>query len=213
MGAPMKEVASKLAFEAVEQRGHWFSTDFTSADVADLINTFGRTIFITNVTVKPNSKALVTSDLPMDFHTDHHHADLILWHCLEQSNQGGETLLLDAYDLVSGLTPEQRELLRHTLLLEHKVFPNDPGQFPVLSTHFGRDKMYYSTSMLKDDLLPTQREVLHTIKQYVAQATPICYLLKPGDILMIDNSRMLHGRRAILGDKKRMLKRYWIEKA
>ena len=83
--------------KAVELHGHWFLADTSPEDAIGIVRQLGEVLFVTNVTVKPG-KALVTSDRALDFHTDHHRADLICWYCIEQTDQGGETLLLDCYN-------------------------------------------------------------------------------------------------------------------
>ena len=204
--------AAEEVMSAVEKSGYWFGSSFSPEQVPPLINSIGKKIYVTDVTVKPDSKALVTSDRALDFHTDHHRADLILWHCIHQSDQGGESIMLDAYDLLARLSSGQRELLKKTMLFEHKVFPDDPEQFPVLSSRLGRDKIYYSFWLQKDKLLPDQRDAFFAFKRLTETSEPITILLKPSDVLIMDNGRLLHGRKAIMGNKNRLLKRYWIER-
>lgn len=197
--------------ESVAKTGHTLVTDVSHDESAALIKGLGNVLWVTDVTVKLGSRPLVTSDKALDFHTDHHKADLICWHCLEQADEGGETILLDAYELLRNLTSEQLYHLRELNLFEHKIFTDDPEYFPFLSARFGRAKVYYSFWLLKDNVTNEQKTAFNTFRRLTEEFEPIRYKLKPNDLLVIDNGRMLHGRTAIGGNKKRLLKRYWIE--
>lgn len=184
-----------------------------SPDQAErILASLGRTLFVTNVTVRAG-RALVTSDKALDLHTDHHRADLIAWHCIEQTDRGGETILLDSYNIVDQMAPNDVTALRQVNLQEHKVFEEDSGQFPMLSERFGRRKIYYSSWMQPGRVDAAARASLEQFRRLVGgAATPVRMKLMPGDLLLIDNGRLLHGRTAIEGNKRRLLKRYWIER-
>ncbi len=195
----------------ISRNGHWCMAKASAEEKRQILRGLGTTIYVTDVTVKPGSKALVTSDRALDYHTDHHRADLIAWYCLEQTDDGGETILIDAYALLRKLSAEQLHLLRSVKLFEHKVFDGDSELFPLLSEKFGREKVYYSFWVNRGDLTREQMEALLAFKSITETERPIRYRLEPSDLLVIDNGRMLHGRTAIGGNRRRFLKRYWIE--
>ena len=101
--------------------------------------------------------------------------------------------------------------LRSLKLKEHKVFDGDPDFFPLLSECHGQDKIYFSYWLMNGEIESDQKRAFEAFRKAIASVTPIRYKLKPRDMLVIDNGRMLHGRTAIEGNKKRFLKRYWIE--
>jgi alpha-ketoglutarate-dependent taurine dioxygenase len=207
----MSPSAVDLIHDEVAKAGQSIVKDVPPDHVKEIVEALGRVLFMTEVTVRANSKALVTSDRALDYHTDHQRADLICWHCIEQTSQGGETLVLDAYSLLERLDRDQLQELRELKLHEHRVFENDPECFPFLSERFSRPKIYYSFWMLKGDAKAAAREAFTSFRKLTEKATPTRYVLEPGDLLVIDNGRMLHGRTAIEGTKRRMLKRFWIE--
>ncbi len=196
---------------AVSRDGHFLARSATIEEAESIVTRLGKILFVTDVTVRPGSKALVTSDRGLDFHTDHHRADLICWHCIEQTDEGGESVLLDGHRLLQRLRAGLVEDLRGLKLFEHKVFPGDEEAFPFLSQRFGRDKLYYSFWMLHGAIKPEQKAAFLEFKAITETEPCVRYRLQPGDILVIDNGRMLHGRTAIKGNKKRFLRRYWIE--
>src|SRR5947207_15851766 len=86
----------------INRDGHLCMAKATAEEKRQILRGLGTTIYVTDVTVKPGGKALVTSDRALDYHTDHHRADLIAWYCLEQTDDGGETILIDAYSSLGG---------------------------------------------------------------------------------------------------------------
>jgi len=168
----------------------------------------GEIIFTTDVKVKPNSRPLVTSERALDFHTDHHKARYIAWHCHQQTDKGGESILLDAETIYSQLSVEDRKSLKQIDLFEHKIFPDDKESNPLVHTSGGKNKFYYSFWLVSegDKLNPALLEFQRLIKS----AEPVRLTLQKNDILIVDNHRILHGRTAIEGSKDRHLKRYWI---
>ena len=171
----------------------------------------GKIIKTTDVVVDRAKKSLVTSPRSLEVHTDHSRARYILWKCLAQSDVGGVSVLVDAYEVLSQLSPFEREALREVFLTEHKVFRGDSSRVPLLRTIDGTDRIYYSFWLLEDQVPQTCRGALHRFKQLLGEATTMRLRLAPGDLLVIDNHRMLHGRSAIEPQSERHLVRYWID--
>ena len=74
--------------------------DFCEIDnFEEIVQDLGVIIQRTDVKADKTSKALVTSDKALDLHTDHHKADFIAWHCIEQSEIGGESIILDGLEI------------------------------------------------------------------------------------------------------------------
>ncbi|MCB9179433.1 MAG: TauD/TfdA family dioxygenase [Flavobacteriales bacterium] len=173
------------------------------------VDSLGTTILRTEVRVRPESKAMVTSPRSLDLHTDHHAARYIAWYCHRQSEQGGESLLLDARTAFDQLAPEHRDRLFTLELHEHKVFPEDPGSWPFVMYDQGKLRFYFSFWLTN----PSDRDdpAFQAFQQALADTPRIELKLRPGDALIIDNHRMLHGRKAIGADGDRYLERFWIK--
>lgn len=179
------------------------------AEFREAITTLGATIQRTEVRVRPESKAMVTSQRSLDLHTDHHAARYIAWYCHRQSDEGGESLLLDARAAFDQLVPQHRDSLFNLQLHEHKVFADDPGSWPFVMYEQGRLRFYYSFWLTN----PSDRDepAYKAFREALAAKPPTVLKLRPGDALIIDNHRMLHGRRAIGGMGDRYLERFWIK--
>lgn len=179
----------------------------------DLVQTYlselGEIIFTTNVKVKPDSKPLVTSDKALDFHTDHHKAKYIAWHCYKQTDKGGESILMDAQRIYFQLPEAYKKALEEIHLFEHKIFPDDKESNPLANVSDGQIKFYYSFWLVSDT--DKKNPALREFQRLIKTNEPIKLTLNPNDVLIVDNHRILHGRTAIEGSKDRFLKRYWIK--
>ncbi|HEV3050010.1 MAG TPA: TauD/TfdA family dioxygenase [Longimicrobium sp.] len=196
--------------EAVQEQGFYYMEGAPPEFLDEVLAGLGTVIQTTDVSVKGEGARLVTSDQALDVHTDHYRADLITWHCVEQSDEGGVTVLVDAEVAYSTLSAGDQRALERIMLTEHRVFPDDPGSHPLVSVRNGRRKFYYSFWLVAEPQQAEEREALAAFRAALAQTPRRQIRLRPGDILVIDNGRMLHGRTAIGGNKQRLLKRFWI---
>lgn len=171
----------------------------------------GEVIFVTDVKVNPESRALVTSEKGLDFHTDHHKANFIAWYCIEQTDKGGESILQDANKVFELLSQEEQEELKKIRLFEHKVFEGDEDTYPFVIENNGKREFYYSFWLAKETTNDKQKEIIKKYQKLTNETEYIKLKINPTDILIIDNHRILHGRTAIEGSKNRFLKRFWIK--
>ena len=167
----------------------------------------GLVIQTTEVTPRANAKAALATDKEMQLHTDHPRARWINWACIRQSSEGGYSLIKDTKPALDSLTASERDELRVLSIRTHVVFPDDTGAYPVLRNDGdGADWVYFTPWMTDGQSSPAFRKFIEAL-----EATPTLTLrLFPGESLLIDNGRMLHGRSALGGDKDRLLIRRWI---
>ena len=207
----IKRILADLDFQGWSQ---FSSQDY---DIGEVINHLGYTIMENNVTIVRKSPALVTSSEGLPPHNDHHLSHFILWHCLVQDSQGGHSIMLDGLHIFQSMTPEIRKHLRGIHLKEHAIFKGDVGSHPLIYETPMGDRIYYSVLfeptafwLANERLSNEQKLAFDTFNKAVKEATPECIKLNPGECLVVDNGRMLHGRTAITDDSNRLLKRYWI---
>ncbi len=195
-------------------RGYVYLRSWSSvanAPTADaMAASFGNVLQVTDVKAQVSSSALVTSCEELAVHTDHSRARYIMWHCVEQSDEGGETVLVDTQPILEAMTSAEREALKQVYLTEHRVFRDDPSRIPLLRTLKGEDRVYYSFWLLEDTVPFASQTSLARFQNALKTAPRMALRLEPGDVLIIDNHRMLHGRTAIGHGDKRHLVRYWI---
>jgi len=177
-----------------------------SALLADLAQ-LGPVIQTTEISPRVNAKAALATDQEMALHTDHPRARWISWECVRQSSAGGYSLLKDTKPALDSLSGSERDELRSLTIRTHVVFPDDTGAYPVLRQDGdGADWVYFTPWMTDGQSSPAFLKFLSAL-----EATPTHSLrLYPGESLLIDNGRMLHGRSALSGNKDRLLIRRWI---
>ena len=195
----------------LQQKGFAVLPRQSEREVASLLGDLGEVIYTTDVKVKPESKSLVTSSRALDFHTDHHRAKWILWYCLEQTDVGGETILVDAAKIYRNLQDRHKEALSEIMLFEHKVFDDDKDCFPLVSEEDGSPRFYYSFWMVKKRLSEPHRSALAAFQSAIRAESPIKLKLEKKDVIVVDNYRILHGRCEIKGHRNRFLKRFWVQ--
>ncbi len=167
----------------------------------------GPVIQTTEITPRANAKAALATDKEMQLHTDHPRARWISWECVRQSSEGGYSLLKDTKPALDALTTAEREELRALSIRTHIVFSDDTGAHPVLRNDGDGSDWVYFTPWMTDG----QRSLAFQKFIQALEATPtLSVRLYPGESLLIDNGRMLHGRSALGGDKDRLLIRRWI---
>ena len=194
-------------YEQVDNIGYCLVRGF-DGKIDQILAPLGEICMTTDVVVDLSTPALVTSDEALDFHTDHSQVKFIAWYCLKQSSEGGESRLIDARTIINSMPSDLREELTQIRLFEHKAFPDDTKSCQLLRYEGDKPLVYYSFWLA--DEKQKQTESFEYFRNQIPQVEEIVFCLKPGDLLIIDNRRMLHGRTAIKGDKNRFLKRYWL---
>lgn len=178
------------------------------SDFSSLVTQLGRSIAVRQIKFDPSQRAQLASREAMSLHTDHPDADFVAWYCVSQSEKGGESTLLDfrrverALDIaalgslkdIRVRVPEGRFGLRaDRALLEH-------------------DRVCYADWLIEEPMSATLRAALHVLKAAISELTPINIRLRPGNALIVDNRRVLHGRTGFSesGGHQRLLVRHWI---
>jgi len=171
----------------------------------------GNIIHENDIIPNARSKSLTNSYKALDFHTDHHRANIIGIYCLKPSSVGGETIIIDSYDVLSHFNKDELSLLQTIYLYEHKIFENDPENYPLLEYIDNNYRIYYSYWLEKGGLSNKQQEVFNKFKKLTHTVKYIKFKLNANDFLLFDNRRMMHSRTEIKSGEERLLKRIWIE--
>lgn len=167
----------------------------------------GKIGLTTQVTPRPNAKGALATDLEMELHTDHPRVHWIVWHCVRQSSAGGHSLFKDARAALERLDRATIRALRETTMGSHQVFPGDQERYPVLRSQGDtRNWVYYTPWMRREGA----SEALDAFAAALAEVPTAQVRLEPGQVLVLNNARMLHGRTAIGGDRDRLLIRHWV---
>jgi hypothetical protein len=195
----------------LQNKGYVHVTHPESKNFEEIIHSLGEIIQQTEIKENPNSTRLLASHHEMGFHTDHHAANYIAWFCNSQSAIGGESILLDTKGILCQFTESSRSLLQEINVNTHQVFYKDKLSLPLLSIIDSKTSVYYAEWLVNQPHSIKHQRALSKFQELIKSIEPIKILLSEGDLLIIDNHRMLHGRSAFPEKSNRWLTRYWIK--
>jgi len=174
------------------------------------VTNYGRLFDVISV---PNPNNLANTAMALGVHTDNPYRDptpgLQLLHCLEAGAPGGDTLLVDGFRAAEELRrrhPEDFSLLSCLPLPFHfadasadlraatSIISTDfEGQ--VTAVHFNNRSMS-ALDLPEEDILPWYRAYRRFAAILREPAGELRIRLEPGDLLIMENNRALHGRTA-----------------
>ena len=198
---------------ALEARGYVHLTgQFSLSDYENIANKLGTVFLTTDIKViegsRPND---VASSVAFRFHTDSRCARFISWYCVTPGNKTEPTILLDLGDLTDRLP----ESVCHPLS-KIQVAGTEPDRAgPIMWMSETGTRLNFIPWRVAAPANSNEEEALVKLQELiVAKAThfheAIAILLSVGEILFIDNHRVLHGRPELDKQTARHLKRFWI---
>ncbi|HEX7582871.1 MAG TPA: TauD/TfdA family dioxygenase, partial [Gaiellaceae bacterium] len=166
---------------------------------------YGR-LFDVKTVVNPTN--LAYTGLGLGAHTDNPYRDptptLQLLHCLASSAEGGENTLVDAFRVVQDLPLEDFELLTGCAVAFRYADAETEleTETPVITADVRGDvqAVHYNTRSvqpfrLPDDLVGEYYEAYQRFGRMLdSPEYRIQFKLAPGDLFIVDNLRVLHGR-------------------
>ena len=150
-----------------------------------------------NVKSKPNPNDLAYTPLPLSPHTDNPYRkpvpNIQLLHCIENEVKGGYSTLVDGFAVAECLRSEFR-------FADSNVVLENYGELIELDYNKKIKQVRFSTRLdfvpaLEKDRLDLYYKARNKISEiYNSEKFLIKFKLNPGDLLMMDNYRLLHGR-------------------
>lgn len=182
-----------------------------------LASSLGQVVSEERVALRAGAHAYLAKPGPVPLHTDHPEVGVIGWLCEVQDEVDGGNLLLDAGPVVRALGDERRAVLRGVHLALPRLEGGPPTErWPVLRALRGRDAVFCSPWLRAVDASRPQEAALAQLRQLLSERAARSLTevrLQPGEALFVDNTRILHGRRAIGDGSRRRLQRFWIRAA
>ena len=186
---------------------------FGRDDYLELVRTLGPVLATEHIALRPGAHAYVAKPGPVPPHTDHPEVGAIAWWCEVQDESDGTSLLLDTRPVVEALPESCRTALR-SVRLECPPLAGGPPtlSFPVLR-ETARGEAIFCSPWLRavgGDVSGQRQLDLLRERLMQAHAHRRACRLRPGEVLIVDNQRVLHGRDAINEQSRRRLMRTWI---
>lgn len=149
----------------------------------------------------------------LTYHTDSPIIDVLAWYCVEQDAVDGTSALVDTGDIAHCFSENDQAVLSRVRV---RTMIRDAGNREIVQEYplFANGKVYYAQWLVCDDLGESERDLAARFADYIAQkdaTAPIRIRLKPGEMLFVDNHRILHGRSEIPPDSRRHLVRLYIK--
>jgi hypothetical protein len=149
----------------------------------------------------------------LSYHTDSPVIDMLAWYCVAQDSLDGTSALIDTGDVMQHFDADDLEVMS---CIGVRTMVRDAENREVVREFplFADGRLYYAPWLLSPDLGAQERDVAARFADYVAEkdaTAPIRIRLKPGEMLFVDNHRILHGRSSIPPDSRRHLVRLYIK--
>jgi len=199
----------------------------TEGQVLKVISELGYTretnygaLFEVRTEVNPNN--LAYTNMGLGSHTDNPYRDPLptvqLLHCLESSTEGGDSVLVDGFKAATALRQESKEdfdILTRTWI--NFRFSDDKtnlrSRVPMIELNDSSEivKVRYNNRSIDTIKLPANK-IRHFYKAYrhwseiiEREDLKITFKLSEGDLMLLDNTRIMHARTAFSKKGKRHL--------
>jgi alpha-ketoglutarate-dependent taurine dioxygenase len=154
---------------------------------------------------------LSTTDQSFPCHTDDYFeerpADVVLLHCVRQSDVGGDSLLAHLPDIILRIDEAT------VTLLSQPSYPTRFGVAPLLEQREGAFQIRYNrlemervASRVGIDISAEQVAALDTLDRAIAKSLT-AFKLEPRDCLVLNNKTVVHGRTSFDAGSGRLLRR------
>jgi len=178
------------------------------------------TLFEVRTEVNPNN--LAYTNMGLGSHTDNPYRDPLptvqLLHCLESSTEGGDSVLVDGFKAATVLRQESKEdfdILTSTWInFRFSDAKTDlRSRVPMIELNDNNEivKVRYNNRSIDTIKLPTNK-IRHFYKAYrhwseiiERDDLKIIFKLSEGDLMLLDNTRIMHARTAFSKNGKRHL--------
>ena len=203
----------------------------TVCDVAELFGYVRETNYgrFFEVRADPDPINLANTPLGLSCHTDNPYRDpvpgLQLLHCLVADNDGGESVVVDGFKAAAILrdeAPDDFDLLtRHAVPFRFSsenadliararlITLDDRGD--IMEVRFNNRSI--STFDLPADIMPAFYRAYRRFAEVLQRPDlEVGFKAGPGDLFIVDNQRVLHGRRTVGGSGRRHLQGCYADK-
>lgn len=177
------------------------------ASFVELARDLGEIVDDTRVRLVAGKRTYLARPDPIPLHTDHPKACLIAWRCEAQHELDGASLLADGHAVLAQLDARTRAILGE-IELPAMVRPGDVATPTPIASRDGR--VFYAPWLEPIERAVEKHHALVAFREALGSAKPRRVRLDPGQVLIANNRRMLHGRGALLPDSARRLRRLWI---
>lgn len=169
-----------------------------------VIDQLGKTMYITDIMEKDNGK-IINSPAEMFMHTDHPQSHYLVWHCIKQADEGGETLLLHIPEVFNSLSEAHQNSLKEIRLKLNLEFEDETYPF------YDNGYFFYSPSLLLKSYTMDQQLAVAAFKTAMYLFPMNTVRMETNDLFILNNTQYMHGRKSFTPNSNRYLKRFLIK--
>jgi hypothetical protein len=196
------------AIRAGLQRDGLAVCSVASEAVGDALSGIGDIVEQTQVRQIEGATTYLCGHDAVPLHTDHPEALVVAWWCEAQAERDGASVLADGHSVLS-LLGDQAEALQE---VEQHVPPQLPGQVLLTAPVWSGERLYYAPWYPVLRATGAGRRALRTFRSLLAMGSGHKRVrLQPGELLVVDNGRWLHGRDKLEKQNGRLLRRFWLQ--
>lgn len=167
---------------------------------------------ISVIAPREKSKVLASSSQEMSFHTDNVYLEdpckSIALFCSVQAEEGGVNQLVDGLAIARELPEDMREALADPRWSwTHPATQEPSGEFSVIDEKQERLRWWRRSLLNKEIASVAIADAFENAINSAEEQQTV--LMQPGDILVTDNTRILHNRSAFIGERRIYRARFW----
>lgn len=199
--------------DAVRAAGWHRSGPISDADYRRLVSELGEPWCETAVELRPDVRSHLCKPEPIPFHTDHPRADLMAWRCEAQDAADGTQHLLDGLAALAACGRGVRDALASVHAEVRVRGDSPPERYSLVRQGTHGDRLFFApwlAPLEQDDYSRSAYAALRGEIERRSLTHVEAVRLSEGEVLVIDNGPMLHGRAAIAPSSTRRLRRLWI---
>ncbi|CAN7571888.1 TauD/TfdA family dioxygenase [Pararhizobium sp. LjRoot235] len=202
-----------FAFTQLKSKG-WVHLKEAGGEVFEnLTSNLAHKLYDSDVKLDPRFTHRVTKPEAIPYHCDSPRARYIAWLCLNSGKSPVPLKLVDAHGVAQLLPDEAVRRLALTRLGFNCRVHNHLCSMPVLSSPELADDtlVFFNPWNIPKNLTGEHRDALRSFEERLNQADHAEIDFSVGDILIVNNHRVVHGRDALKGDTDRHLLRRLME--
>lgn len=199
--------------DAVSDKGYYRSPSVVSLDLfREVAESFGEIFYEADVRMGGERPRNYQLPAEIDFHTDHVSAEIAAWYCLERESDGGAMQFIDLAPIVGAMSEDELGALERVRVPDNAVW-SEGGDIPLCARQNGQRVYHYVPWLELKAPDADAKQALAKLEAGIrrAKSSDLIELdLVPGEMVFVDNHRVMHGRAAIPANSSRHLKRFWI---
>lgn len=207
---------SRSEREALSQKGWVVLRDVSRADFNTLTDKLATRLYDSDIKLDTTRSHFVTKPSAIPYHCDSPRAQFIAWYCVSTGRVPVPLKLIDTWTILKTMDQDTVSILRKTRLGFNCRITNQFCSMPVVSVAQENDNdqiVFFNPWNIPKNLSLLQQTALKSFEQSLKHEPPTRVNLRLGDVLIIDNHRIVHGRDALEESTDRHLIRRLMEDA